>query len=247
MQLHKLLSVLIVLAASATSYAAPLDIVGIKVGMPADEAIKVLKAHNPQLTFSNLEGTFSELPGQKVLRYIFAVDPNRETFQIEIALPPGPPIVTAVYRHLSIKQGQEPTRDNVLASLREKYGREAFKTWPEVYFWHFDSAGRPVPKYDVCHQEFNSLNDRVRAGQQISYSAQHIALLQQRAQKCGSVVGVSLHLANPQLVGGMSMLVSDEQLTADRHKATTEFLLRAAEQAKKQQIKDADKRSGPKL
>ena len=246
MQWQRVFTFIVALITSATCYAAPLDIVGIKVGMPANEAIKVLKAHNPQLTFSNLEWTFSELPGQKVLRYIFAEDPNRETFQIEIALPPGSPIVTAVYRHLSIKQGQEPTRENVLASLREKYGREAFKTWPEVYFWHFDSAGRLVPKNDVCHQEFNPLDARFRAGQQLS--AQHIALLQQRAQKCGSVVGVSLHAAaNPQLVRGISMLVSDEQLTADRHKATSELLLRSAEQAKNQQIKDAGKRARPKL
>ena len=95
MQWQRVFTFIVALITSATCYAAPLDIVGIKVGMPANEAIKVLKAHNPQLTFSNLEGTFSELPGQKVLRYIFAVDPNRETFQIEIALPPGPPIVTA--------------------------------------------------------------------------------------------------------------------------------------------------------
>jgi hypothetical protein len=250
MQLRKLLWALVALTASAASYAAaPLDIVGIKVGMPADEAIKVLKAHNPQATFRPFEVQFNEMPGQKMLRHFLAHVPNGELVQVEFALQPGPSIVTAISRGLPFKQGQEPTRENLLASLREKYGREAFKTWPDVYFWHFDGAGRPVPKNAVCDPVFSSVDGgRVQVGQGVGYSAGNAELLQQRAQKCGSVVGVSLEgHANPQLVSRMSMVVADEQLTADRHKATTEFLLRTSEQQKNQQTKDAGKRAGPKL
>lgn len=79
--------------------------------------------------------------------------------QITVASPglDGQQTVVGIWRHQHWKPGQMPSRDTVLAALRDKYGREGELTRQPhgTMSWRYDVAGLPLaassPLFRQCH------------------------------------------------------------------------------------------------
>ena len=131
------------------------DIVGIRLGMPAREAYAALQAKYPKVPLM----TFAlQLPTiQKPILIDFAigfspVQSVEERIAVHVTPPPEKQVVWKVQRFVG---RQKIYRANVLASLREKYGKETagFTNGTPVsnvdkdaadIWWIFDEQGHPA-------------------------------------------------------------------------------------------------------
>jgi hypothetical protein len=132
-------------------YAAPppaestvhLDINGIAPGMPAQQAYERLKAWNPHVRVGI---GLNQVPGasDKPIPLTMAaevMDPAApEAITLWLTTPPGPQVVWAIGRVLEYDPKQPLLKDNVLASLRQKFGPEIQTMGPTI-FWAFDEHG----------------------------------------------------------------------------------------------------------
>jgi len=139
-----------------------IDILGIKLGMPAEQALATLKASNPasKITLERTPDYESawfnverENPNHK---WVFKIDvnPNGAGDQIVVglSLPPSKQVVQSIGRQTNLK---EPVAvENIVAALRKKYGEETYGTGYKVnvfdgataknFMWVYDAQGNRV-------------------------------------------------------------------------------------------------------
>lgn len=109
-----------------------IDIVGIKLGMPAEEALAKLKASYPSAKITlkrtaDYESAWYSLdhenPNHKWVCEI-EVDANGEHILVGLSLPPSKQVVDSIGRQVNF---QEPVAvENIVAGLRKKYGDETY-------------------------------------------------------------------------------------------------------------------------
>jgi hypothetical protein len=140
------------------------DILGIKLGMPAEEALAMLKTSYPtfKITLARTPDYESawytverENPSHKWVHEI-DVDPNGpgDKISVGLSLPPSKQVVHSVARQTFLK---EPVAvENIVAALRKKYGPEAygvdyrmggitpFDGAEKQFLWVFDPQGNRV-------------------------------------------------------------------------------------------------------
>jgi hypothetical protein len=143
------------------------DIVGIHLGMPAQEAYAVLRQ---EAGGSRIDPWPANLPylgkiesGNQPAMHAWLVNtgggcqPSQgqsETYDVEMTFPPNPQVVWEVIRCMFPKQPLN--KGQVLASLRKKYGKETLAMdvsgGPTTddsrivkLYWLFDEAGQPAP------------------------------------------------------------------------------------------------------
>jgi hypothetical protein len=128
--------------------AGPPDIGGIRLGIPLRDAYTLLQTAHPAAKL----GTYPyPLPGiaKPVLEgFSFGVNTQEELVIVDVTPPPNQQVVWKVR---SLLERQKIYRANVIASLREKYGKEA-GTSPLLtddqhitdMWWIFDEQGRPA-------------------------------------------------------------------------------------------------------
>ena len=120
--------------AAALSY---IDVAGVKLGAPLAEAQRVLAATNPKFRFRPLVETPWPLRGgqpppnaPKSVNSLNAElntgDGNgSESFDLSAAVHPNPPVVVKIFRSMNFPGNGGPSFDNLVASLRKKYGPES--------------------------------------------------------------------------------------------------------------------------
>jgi hypothetical protein len=133
------------------------DIVGVRLGMPAREAFAVLQAAYPK---TKLATDPLELPivDKPILNGFSAGYEPRNNYERVVVLATPPPDKQVVWRVRRYVFYKEPiNRANVMASLREKYGKEtamflnpssqekADEAHAGEMWWLFDDQGRPAP------------------------------------------------------------------------------------------------------
>ncbi|HZP63051.1 MAG TPA: hypothetical protein VFB28_06500 [Terriglobales bacterium] len=120
------------------------DVAGIRPGMPAEEAYKLLKARNSSVQIGigqmALPG-FGEKPVVTEMRALIVDASAPETINVWLTTPPGKQVVFAVGRLLEYDPSQPLLRNKVAGSLHEKYGLET-DTNPVLIYWAFDEQGR---------------------------------------------------------------------------------------------------------
>lgn len=122
------------------------DLVGIRPGMPAQEAYTILKARNPNIRISMGQAPIPGFGDKPVVTEMRAqvTDPSApETITLWLTIPPTKQVVFAVGRLLEYDPNQPLLRSKIMESLREKYGTETDAgNWQA--FWGFDEhGGRP--------------------------------------------------------------------------------------------------------
>jgi hypothetical protein len=150
-----------------------LDILGIKLGMPAETALSILKTNNPtaKITFSrtnDYESAWIEnLPRTDPSReFVSEIDvvPARtpgDTINLGLTIPPSKQVVQAVARTSGF--AAPVAMANIVAGLRKKYGPETagpdfkwrgltpFDGSSKIFLWIFDAEGRRVPLQPIAN------------------------------------------------------------------------------------------------
>ena len=157
----------LLIAALAVVFAAPAlaqqtsglpDVVGIRPGMPAQEAYSALQAHSNgakvgigQTMLAGISQPVVVLMSLQVL----GASPA-ETITVWLTVPPEKQAVWGISRTLMFEKGKEMTHDAIMTGLRQKYGQEIHAG---VDYWDYDEqGGRPSVKdmtYNHCAGLFN--------------------------------------------------------------------------------------------
>jgi hypothetical protein len=151
--------------ASAAAPAAPaqsqgpisIDIVGIKPGMAANDAMQALKADNPRLKMTNTsikaEGFANPLlplvEGDDIApNNVAQVNQASETIQVLLTTPPGQSVVWSVWRNYMFATSQRPSMQATIDALVKKYGTPTAPVDPattaQTIVWVYDAQGKPM-------------------------------------------------------------------------------------------------------
>jgi hypothetical protein len=142
-------------AASAGKY----DVLGIKLGMPAKDAMAVLKAHGQfQFTPETIKYDFLPSPmtygvlaaNAVVVRNGGRILPDSEKVYFVVTMPPNQPVISKVSRYLAFSKDTAPTAESLVADLTKKYGTPSYDSHAtDLYaigyrelFWVDDAQGR---------------------------------------------------------------------------------------------------------
>lgn len=129
-----------------------LDVVGIKLGMSAKEAVDALKAYNAG--FKPVPNTLYEyeaLPGVVMTPELVVPNPAGPTasagdyFNLFMTYAPNEAFLWGIVRNLGFgREDSRPTVENTLAGLRKKYGPESTKQVNSRLIWIYDAQGQQV-------------------------------------------------------------------------------------------------------
>lgn len=218
----------------ASSAPAGPDIVGLRLGMEVDTALNHARCALPDGVFAISPRWFQQLrPGQVTLsRQAFNIQ-RGETSEcsfkqlgdaqkcglgrrvwdhvdelVSVATPglDGRQMVAGIWRQQQWKPGQMPSRDAVLAALRDKYGREGeLRNDPHgTIHWRWNAAGQPLAATDPRFQQCWGIQARHDSSQRWS-------------EGCGLSISADLVPArdNPQLVQALYVgMAHQERLLA---------------------------------
>ena len=143
-----------------------LDLVGIKLGMPANDAQQALKTHNAAFRPTPLTlYEYEAMPGVIMTPVLYAPNPagpnasSGDDFNLLLTYAPNEAYVWGIVRKLSFgREETRPTVNNTLAGLRQKYGQESARQADSRLIWIFDAQGQLVTgqkamdMYNTCSQ-----------------------------------------------------------------------------------------------
>lgn len=130
-----------------------LDVVGIKLGMPAKEAVDALKAYNAGFKPTpNTLYEYEALPGVVMTPELVAPNPAGPTasdgdyFNLFITYAPNETFLWGIVRNLGFgREDSRPTVENTLTGLRKKYGPESTRQpGGERLIWIYNAQGQQV-------------------------------------------------------------------------------------------------------
>jgi hypothetical protein len=220
------------------------DVAGFRTGIPAQEAYEALKKYAGPRPIKNAYMNLPDLSAKPVIHELDMSDGDVETsaeaIEIHFTLPPGPQKVWRVVRRLKFLPGQELLPQNVVASLREKYGPEAQQ--PMAFnidgMWWFTVDGQRASLPPGVGQFANCSAVGPRAS--ISWGSaspgslrydliQPLQPLNPVQEPCRGLVMVSANMNNSNnLVSALTVEVADLALETHSHQATVVALAAGA-------------------
>jgi hypothetical protein len=227
------------------------DVVGVHLGMTLPQALQILHGQYPRHQFQEIP--YDYIPGQK-LAYGFNVLPTNEIATDAVVSLTAPPSRQVVWHIVRFTRRLHANHANVLASLREKYGKESFAgvsngtiTTDErnigMLFWIYDEHGSRAPM--PAAQAFGSNSIAFCLGHGIDLNpGPKIPMDEVRDPNwCASFVGVVAQIDPFEIVENTSVAVIDMRLanrTANAYvawKRDADGKARAAEIAKSKKNK----------
>lgn len=138
------------------------EILGIKLGMPVDDALQALKAYDPKLQIAPQSGAFDVLPDLKITPAYVAdeklgaggrydrFDTAPERFLLLTTTAPSKPYVWGIWRVIHYPDSNKrPLAAAFIESVKKKYGTptltDAQKSGEGNYYWQLDGNGKPYP------------------------------------------------------------------------------------------------------
>jgi len=137
--------------------AAPPDVVGVRPGMGLDEALATVKRHNPNLGVYPRPAMAGLVAGVGFSDGVNTRTNNQsEDIELSATMAPSAPVVWGIRRSVTYQPEGRPSVTNVIAALRQKYGREdgSLQHPASVQaagvelldaYWVFDNAGKRLP------------------------------------------------------------------------------------------------------
>lgn len=132
-----------------------LDIVGIKPGMPMQDAMQALKADNPKLKVNSTTFKYEgfndpltlEVDAEDVAPTLNAgLTQPSERLELSLATSAGQTTVWGIYRDYTFAASQKPSMQTTLDALRKKYGQETVPGGPvitaQTLVWIYDAQGK---------------------------------------------------------------------------------------------------------
>ena len=244
----------------ATSGAMP-DVVGLRPGIAPQEAYNFLKAYDRSAAVY-VSDTSLPPAGAKPTPVAIAMaqDPSAaEKIQADLTLPPMRQIVWRVARHLQFAEGKQTTIPNVIASLRAKYGPEAWMPSGRVIAltWYFDEQGHrtnlPAGTHPgTCAGRIGPTVPMwgIPAGHGAPYPLIQPLPVSEQEEICRAVVvvqAIATQGIDQRLVGVLDVVIADLALEARAHRATVQMLANAAAGQQQKELDRANQQEGPKL
>lgn len=257
--MNKVVLLLMTLSAlGATSSQAgelPLDILGIKVGMPAQEAVNRLRQIDPKASYTVNQVKFKAIPGKAVPAFLFMQGAANDSINLEFSLPPEPAVVVSISRTTHLPLGKHPARAKVLESLKKKYGDSPLSKgnmFPHL-LWHENPEMRRNaegnPSFMGCAvavglQQVDDVDAEI-VRQAAESNANNITIM----RECGKYVQAEIQ-ASPEhddLVASLSVRVADPELRVARYKKTAEWLAQVEAQNAKKKLDGGKGEKAPEL
>jgi hypothetical protein len=127
------------------------DVLGLTTGMPMQQAIDLMKAHDPSHNVIIREWIAPQAFGDKpaIFQVSTATTGDDDTLDVNFTLPPQPQVVWGIHRTLGGRNRFSSTLTNVLNGLYQKYGtpwnpNPQFPLNPGVQQWFFTEEGQRV-------------------------------------------------------------------------------------------------------
>ncbi len=264
----------ITLTVVLTSYAAAEglpDILGVQLGMPVRDAYTKLEAQIPNNKPQVMSDTLPTIDKPVIKSFASATSQSIATgtegdqVKVDVTLPPGKQTVWRVTRqHFFANKGIPKT--TLLASLREKYGKETVTNFNQNkpaandsqiqnLLWLFDEHGRPAPVPGTASQptlmSCLGLQDNVELAMVEVYANLYKGKNPQNDWCYGSYnavfVGAVQSPDTPELYSQMRVVAVSLPLAFRASEATLKWKTDIAEGQHKQDIEKANQQEKPKL
>jgi len=245
------------------------DIAGIKLGMPAQEALNLIKADNTafktQLQTRDVDLQYATTrvrsTGPKK-QWAFTIesattvsDAGGESINADLTLPPTTQVVDYVSRTLTFPKNAIPTVDNIVASLKKKYGAPTLSQPGPKLRWIFDSHGQLLNEAQMTKLGPLWLCDAVNATPAIDppssgYRGRQSVAADAVCEKVGVTV-VKAEIAptatGGNMAGSLTVSMTSIPLLYNAVNATNVALDDLLKKTEEKQRHDADALPGPKL
>lgn len=236
-------------------WADKLDIIGVKIGMPAKQVIEIIRKHNPKFEIKVDKVALKNAgePKAYVIKAAETVSSREvEAVNFRLALPPEPSVVIESTRRLYFNPGDEPPLESVVESLLSKYGKNAVRVNPLLIVWRLDGAKVEKLKHGGCYYHLDPIMPGIRysfggyssdmgnLSQEINGSSRS-----KLDKECGVVVSARIELlhTNEHLVSRLSVRASSEPYRMDSLRRTSAFLENLDENRKAREVgKQKDKK-----
>jgi hypothetical protein len=256
---------------SAASGAALPDIVGLRPAIPAQQAYDFLKAYDKEAhvyVSATPLGAPPMSPKPFPYQLALAQDPNAptEVISVSLTLPPLKASVWRISRLTAFEAGKAPTVENVVASLRAKYGPEAVlignanMAANSKLAWYFDETGKRVERPGglspaSCAGQLGPTDEAgiLADNHNLAYTLLQPLDNRQGVGECRAVVVVSAQMtpvpgtANFRVVGRLRVTVADLPLEARAHAATLAWIAKGKTAEAEQESQREDEVAPPKL
>jgi len=234
------------------------DLVGIRPGMPAQEAYAILKARNPSVRISMGQAPIPGFGDKPVVTEMRAqvIEPSApETITVWLTIPPTKQVVFAVGRLLEYDHNQPLLRTKIMESLREKYGTETDTSNLQA-FWAFDEHGR---RPDAARlRQFNCAsrghgNLIVNAPEAPTFPAPSILVYSPEPDNgCEDLVKLNAYFSGPggtdfTYVYNITVMLWDAHLQRQTQEAYQAYLANAGAAMSKEELEKAKQRKLPKF
>lgn len=242
-------------AASTAPAASPsLDVLGVRLGMPLEEAIAALKAYDaamqayPSKVDLGLGGT-TTIGAVGVIMAAAKTGGRyeREHIVLEAAPGPEPAVVTAILR---LTRYQEPLAlDKTLAAITGKYGKAAFEValpTSSGFTWYYDANGSAIYPPDRLSCGGARSIQTMNSPRELRQTLYDPTPANQAAANCGAFLSINL-VREGDVVTYITTYASDERLRAHRFNAMKALLAEAAAEQNRKQAEEAASREGPDL
>jgi len=199
--------------APTSSPAVNVDIVGIKPGMAADDAMQALKADNPRLKLTNTsikaEGFADPLmplvQGDDIApTNVAQATQASENIQVLLTTPPGQSVVWSAWRNYLFPTSQRPSMQATIDALVKKYGPPSTPVDPatnaQTIDWVYDAQGKPMGpsgrQLDTICQSTLSVYSGGNANQALNSD---LAAPRSWPPQCTSIIVVSASVSGAQV------------------------------------------------
>jgi hypothetical protein len=271
------IAIVVALTTSAAAEGLP-DILGVQPGMPARDAHAKLQAALPKNKIQVMSDTLPTID-KPVIKAFSSAPPGQimmgmegDQVEVDVTLPPNKQTVWRVVRqHWFANKGIPKT--TLLASLREKYGKETRTNYSEKQpatddsqihhlLWLFDEQGRPAPLPskpkkdgpDFANQSTLTscagLGDGVQLAMIEVYSNLYKGVNSENDwcySSYNAVVASVTSSETPELYTQMRMVAVSLPLALRASEATSKWKKDIAEGQHKQDIEKAKQQEKPKL
>lgn len=234
-----------------------IDVLGVRLGMPLDEAIEQLKTRHPEMQVGKSEQRFTVArrstpfrvngslmaPGKTGGRYL------RESVVLEAVPGPEPSVVTAIHRLTQYSDAPLAFKTAVEA-IKQKYGEPADElasgTNSVTFTWVYDPAGVPIKPAMRLPCSGVPAVQGVGAPKALARSIQDPSNDELQAQQCGAFLSINF-TRDGDVVTGMATYAVDMRARVARLKAMQGIVKQAKAEANRQSAQDAATRGGPDL
>jgi hypothetical protein len=202
----------VALRAQGTAAAPPArqpDIVGIRLGLSAEQTVQALRAFNPQTRIRTVQESFR---GTTFVSTMFAgafgddrLGTGDDLFRLQFSNPPDSRLVL-IGRQQRFPSGHELAVAQVVTAFEEKYGAPLYKGGAAIVTnlgWAAGLAGQPAPSQAIC-QGIANAGAALSGNVVLSPQAEVIdARMLLTAAACGTTVGTRIDHA-----GGLVSMIS---------------------------------------